>query len=203
MTYPKEKLVGTIFIIAATQFLLCLSISEALYPGYSLASNYISDLGIGPSAIIFNISIFVLGLIILFGTYLQMRNPEFKTLNILLVIMAVGTMGVGIFTKAFTLIHGATASVAFFFAALSAIASAKATKKPLSHISVVLGLLTLIALALYSLGIVTSGALTSSEALDSSFYLGLGPGGMERLVVYPALMWLAAFGGHLVTKQET
>lgn len=203
MTYPKEKLVGTIFIIAATQFLLCLSISEALYPGYSLASNYISDLGIGPSAIIFNISIFVLGLIILFGAYLQMRNPEFKTLNILLVIMAVGTMGVGVFTKAFTLIHGATASVAFFFAALSAIVSAKATKKPLSHISVVLGLLTLIALALYSLGIVTSGALTSSEALDSSFYLGLGPGGMERIVVYPALMWLAAFGGHLVTKQET
>lgn len=203
MTYPKGKLVGTIFIIAATQFLLCLSISEALYPGYSLSANYISDLGIGPSAIIFNISVFVLGLIILFGAYLQMRNPEFKTLNILLVIMAIGTMGVGVFTKAFTLIHGATASVAFFFAALSAIASAKATKKPLSHISVVLGLLTLIALALYSLGIVTSGALTSSEALDSSFYLGLGPGGMERLVVYPALMWLAAFGGHLVTKQET
>jgi len=47
-----------------------------------------------------------------------------------------------------------------------------------------------------------SGSLTSDEALDSSFFLGLGPGGMERMIVYPALMWLAGFGGHLVTKRE-
>jgi len=63
--------------------------------------------------------------------------------------------------------------------------------------------MTLAALALYSIGIVTSGSITSTEALDSSFYLGLGPGGMERMIVYPALMWLAGFGGHLATKKET
>jgi hypothetical protein len=61
----------------------------------------------------------------------------------------------------------------------------------------------LAALALFALGLVESGSITSTEAYDSFFYLGLGPGGMERMIVYPALMWLAAFGGHLFTKPET
>jgi hypothetical protein len=63
--------------------------------------------------------------------------------------------------------------------------------------------MTLGALVLFSSGMITSGSLTSSIAYDSNFYLGLGPGGMERMIVYPALMWLAGFAGHLVTKQET
>jgi hypothetical protein len=112
-------------------------------------------------------------------------------------------MGVGIITKDFTVAHGAISSVAFFFAGLSAIASAKVLKKPLSLMSIVLGAMTLGALGLFSIGIITSGSYTSNIAFDSNFYLGLGPGGMERMIVYPALMWLAGFSGHLVTKQET
>jgi hypothetical membrane protein len=204
MPYPREKVAGTLLLVAATQFVLCLTIAEALYPGYSVSANYISDLGVGPSAIVFNSSVFLLGLLLLLsGTYLQIHTPDFKTLNILLLLMAVGAMGVGVFTKDFTLAHGAVSSAAFFFAGLSAIASAKVLKKPLSMISIVLGAMTLAALALFSSGIVTSGSLTSTKAFDSSFYLGLGPGGMERMIVYPALMWLAGFGGHLVTKRET
>jgi hypothetical membrane protein len=203
MPYPKGTMAGTLFFIAATQFILCLIIAEALYPGYSVSSNYISDLGVGPSAIVFNLSVFLLGLLILAGTYLQRRSPNFKTLNILLLLMAIGAMGVGIFTKNFTLAHGAVSSAAFFFAGLSAIASFKILPKPLSYISIILGAMTLTALALFSAGIIASGSMTSTVAYDSSFYLGLGPGGMERMIVYPALMWLAGFGGHLITKQET
>ena len=54
MTYSKEKVAGMLFFVAATQFVLCLTISEALYPGYSIFGNYISDLGVGPSSIVFN-----------------------------------------------------------------------------------------------------------------------------------------------------
>jgi hypothetical membrane protein len=203
MSYPRGKLAGVLFFLAVTQFVLCLIIAEALYPGYSVSDNYISDLGVGPSAIVFNSSAFLLGLLLLAGTYLQRRSPNFKTLNILLLLMAIGAMGVGVFTKDFTLAHGAVSSMAFFFAGLSAIASFKVLQKPLSLISIVLGAMTLTALALFSAGIITSGSLTSNIAYDSSFFLGLGPGGMERMIVYPALMWLAAFSGHLVTKRET
>src|SRR5690606_19102102 len=131
----------------------------------------------------------------------QRHNPGFKTLNIFLLLMALGAMGVGVFTKNFTLAHGAVSSAAFFFAGLSAVASSKVLKKPFSMISIVLGAVTLTALALFSLGMIASGSLTSTTAYDSGFYLGLGPGGMERMIVYPALMWLAGFGGHLATKQ--
>jgi hypothetical membrane protein len=203
MPYPKGTSAGTLFFIAATQFILCLIIAEALYPGYSVSGNYISDLGVGPSAIVFNASAFFLGLLILTATYLLRRSPNFKTLNTMLLLMAIGAISVGIFTKDFTLAHGAVSSAAFFFAGLSAITSSKVLPKPLSQISMVLGAMTLAELALFSAGLIASGSMTSSIAYDSIFYLGLGPGGMERMIVYPALMWLAAFGGHLITKQET
>jgi hypothetical membrane protein len=203
MHYPTGKVAGALFLIAATQFVLSITIAEALYPGYSVSANYISDLGVGPSAAVFNSSVFLLGFLLLAGTYLQRRNPDFKTVNLMLLLMAVGAMGVGVFTKDFTLAHGAVSSAAFFFAGLSAITSFKAQKTPLSLISMVLGATTLTALALFSVGVIASGSLTSTTAYDSVFYLGLGPGGMERMIVYPALMWLAAFSGHLLTKQET
>jgi hypothetical membrane protein len=202
MPYSREKVAGVLFFIAVTQFTLGLTIAEALYPGYSVYGNYISDLGVGPSSIIFNSSVFLLGLLSLVATYFLRHSPNFRTVNMLLLLMAIGAMGVGVFTKDFTLAHGAVSSMAFFFGGLSAIASFKVLKKPFSLISIVLGAMTLVALALFSGGMVASGSLTSTEAYDSIFYLGLGPGGMERMTVYPLLIWLAGFAGHLVTKRE-
>ncbi len=202
MSSSKVK-AGVILFIAATQFVLALIIAEARYPGYSVSGNYVSDLGVGPSSVIFNSSVFLLGILLLIGTYFLRKISDFKTLNTLLILMAIGAIGVGIFTKDFTVAHGAVSSAAFFFAGLAAIASAKVQQKPLSLISIVLGVMTLAALALFSSGLITSGSITSTIAYDSNFYLGLGPGGMERMIVYPALVWLAGFGGHLATKQET
>jgi hypothetical membrane protein len=203
MSYSREKVAGAIFFIAVTQFTLGFIISEVLYPGYSVHDNYISDLGVGPSSIIFNSSAFLLGLLALVATYFLRQVSNFKTVNRLLLLMAIGAMGVGVFTKDFTVAHGAVSSMAFFFGGLSAIASFKVLKKPLSLISIALGAMTLGALVLFSSGMVASGSLTSTEAYDSIFYLGLGPGGMERMIVYPLLIWLAGFAGHLVTERKT
>jgi hypothetical membrane protein len=202
MSHSRGKVAGMLFFIAVTQFVLGFTISEALYPGYSVSDNYISDLGIGPSSMIFNSSVFLLGLLLLIGTYFLRHVSNFKTVNTLLILMAIGAMGVGVFTKDFRTVHGVVSSMAFFFAGLSAIASFKVLKKPLSLISIILGAMTLGALVLFSSGLITSGSLTSNESYDSIFFLGLGSGGMERMIVYPALMWLAGFGGHLVTKPE-
>jgi hypothetical membrane protein len=120
----------------------------------------------------------------------------------MLILMALGAMGIGIFTKNYRIAHGAVATMAFFFAGLTAISSSKVLKKPLSLISIILGIMTLAALALFSVGMVTSGSLTSDIAYDSYFYLGLGPGGMEHMIIYPIGMWLAGFSWHLITQQE-
>ncbi len=200
MTTQREKLAGAFFFVAVTQFVIGLFIAEALYSGYSLSQNYVSDLGIGPSSAVFNSSVFILGLLVLCGTYLLKNNSGLKTVNTLLLLMSVSAMGVGIFTKNFTVAHGVVSSMAFFFSGLAAIVSAKVLEKPFSLISIALGATTLVALGLFSIGMATSGSLTSDIAYDSSFYLGLGAGGMERLVIYPGLMWLAGFSGRLATR---
>jgi hypothetical membrane protein len=202
MEHPGTKVAGALLFIAATQFILGITIAEALYPSYSISGNYISDLGTGPSSMIFNSSIFLLGLLIAIGTYSMRHIQGFNAVNTLLFLMALGTMGVGIFTQDFVFVHSAVATMAFIFSGLSAIASARVLKKPFSLISIVLGATTLGALALFSCGIVTSGSMTSDIAYDSIFYLGLGPGGMERMILYPALMWLAGFSIFLATRYE-
>ncbi len=193
---------GVFFFIASTQFALGLVVAEALYPGYSVSGNYISDLGVGPSSMIFNSSIFLLGLLSIIGSYFLSRDIDFKSLSVLLALMSIGAMGAGIFTKSLTVIHGAVSSMAFLFGGLSAIASFKVLKKPLSVISVILGVIVLGALALFATGLLASGSFTQIEAQDSSFFLGLGPGGMERMIVYPALIWITGFSGYLIAPSE-
>jgi hypothetical membrane protein len=202
VTYSKGRLSGALFIVAVVQFVLCLIIAEALYKGYSVSANYVSDLGVGSSSIVFNSSVFVLGLLVGVGTYFLKSLPKLKTVKILLSLMALGAMGVGVFTKDFTVAHGAVSSAAFFFGGLSAIVSGFYLKKTLSWISAALGSMTVCALALFSIGMVTSGSMSSTVAHDSIFYLGLGPGGMERMIVYPAIIWLALFGSEITTHQE-
>jgi hypothetical membrane protein len=198
MACPNCRIAGVFFLVAGAQFILGLVISEALYPGYSVADNYISDLGVGPSSIVFNSSVFLFGLLSIIGAWFLLRTVDFRGLTFLLILMAIGAMGVGIFTSAFTTIHGIASLMAFGFGGLSAIASFKVLKLPLSAISVVFGAMTLGALVLFAGGLVTTGSLTSSEPPVSEFFLGIGPGGMERLIVYPALIWLILFSGYLL-----
>jgi len=202
MVNSRERLAGILFFVAVTQFILGLTIAEALYRGYSVSNNYVSDLGVGPSAVVFNSSVFILGLLIALGAFFLGKDSRFKTIRLLLFLMSMGAMGVGIVTKNFTLGHGAVSSMAFFFGGLSAVTSSRILKKPLSLSGIILGAMTVGALALFSIGMVASGSISSTVAYDSIFYLGLGPGGMERMIIYPSLMWLALFGGQLTMRLE-
>jgi len=193
MTYSYGKVAGALFFVAATQFILILIVSEALYPSYSISDNYISDLGVGPSSMIFNSSVFLLGLLLIIATYfLQRAIREFKVLTMFLVLTAIGAIGVGIFTEDYGLIHPIVSLIAFLFGGLSAIFSVicsyvhklRLLEMPFSVIAVILGLMSLGALVLLAVG------------MD----LGLGVGGMERMIVYPILMWGAGFGGCLIAR---
>ena len=202
MARSNGKIAGVLFLAASAQFILGLVIAEALYPGYSVADNYISDLGVGPSSIVFNSSAFLFGFLLIIGTYFLPRTVDFSGLTVLLILTAVGAMGVGIFTSAFTAMHGVVSLMAFGFGGLSAIVSFKVSKLPLSVISVILGVMTLGALALFAVGLVTTGSLTSNEPPASEFFLGIGPGGMEGIIIYPQLIWFTLFSGHLIAVSE-
>jgi len=105
---------------------------------------------------------------------------------VLVALAGVGAMGVGVFPETTGIWHGIFSLVVFLFAGLSAIVTYRFQKKPMAYFSVILGVMTLIALFLYV----------------PNIYLGLGPGGMERMIVYPALLWAIGFGGHLMALED-
>ena len=183
MVYSKSQIAGVLFFIAAAQFIFGIIFAEALYPGYSISNNYISDLGIGPSANIFNVSVFLLGFFMIIGTYFLQRSFNIKILTLLFSLTAIGAMGVGIFNENLSPMHEIFSSIAFLFGGLSAIFSYKLIKKPFSIISIILGVLCLWSMILF---------ITKE-------YIGLGQGGMERLIVYPVLLWAIGFGGYLLS----
>jgi hypothetical membrane protein len=186
MKYDNRKVAGSLLFIGGVVCFLGIIIAETLYPGYSTSQNYISDLGVGPSALIFNSSVFLLGVLAVLGAYFVQRAFNFRLFSILAAIAGIGATGVGLFTEDAGMIHGVFSLIVFLFAGLSAITSYKLQKPPLSYFSIILGTLSLFALVLFGSGV----------------YLDLGKGGMERVIAYPVLLWTVSFGSYLISYSE-
>jgi len=184
--YSDSKIAGLLLAIGSVLCVLGIITAEALYPGYSTSENYISDLGVGPSALIFNSSVFLLGVLAVSGVYFIQKAFSFKFFSVLAAIAGIGAMGVGLFPEDAGMIHVVFSLLTFLFAGISAIASYRLEKPPLSYLSIILGTMSLAALVLFASGI----------------YLGLGKGGMERMIAYPALLWMVGFSGHLMSDNR-
>ncbi|MCU0861661.1 MAG: DUF998 domain-containing protein, partial [Methanomassiliicoccales archaeon] len=165
--------------------LFMVHIAEFVYPGYSVSENYISDLGVGPwpSWAIFSVGVMAFGLIALLVAallYKRMKGP----LWLFLAIGGVGAVGVALFNEDTGAPHVLSAFLAFLFGNLAAIASYKVTRPPFSFFALALGMTGLGALVLLGLGV----------------YLGLGVGGMERMIFYPVAFWALAYGAYLCSE---
>jgi hypothetical membrane protein len=193
MNYENKRLAGLLFFVGVVQFVLAVVVSEAVYSGYSVGQQVMSDLGdwslAGNFAAIFDVSVMLLGMFVIVGAYFIQREFKNRLFTSLVVMLGVGCVGVGVVAEnIFLPIHLIFALVAFVFGAASAIISYKFEKPPLSYISVILGAVTLSAVVLFNLG----------YSVDSGFYLGLGLGGMERFIIYPVLLWVLGFGAYLI-----
>ena len=201
MGYSDRKMAGAVLFVGALQFIVGLNVAEDLYPGYSVSMNYISDLGatcdstckiVQPSSTIFNSSVVLLGLLILVAMFFIHRVFRTKPLSILLALTGIGAIGVGVFSETTLALHWIFSLIAFLFGGLSAIASYKIEKAPKNYLSAMLGILTLVALVLF----------ISGRFLDLGNFLGLGPGGMERMIVYPAMLWGIGLGSYMMYSPE-
>lgn len=191
MAFSDSAKAGLALFVAGVEFSVGLVLAEIYYPGYSVSNNYVSDLGATcgttcifhqPTATIFDTSIVILGLLTWVGSYYLQKSFHWMPLTALTALAGLGAVGVGVFNESFSTLHHLFSLVVFLFAGLSAIAAFKVEKGPLRYLSALMGAATLLALGLYAPGI----------------YLGLGPGGMERMIVYPVLLWLIGFGGYLL-----
>ncbi len=182
---------GMIIVVASVELLFLVHIAEFLYPGYSVSQNYISDLGVGPSPSkeIFTLGVLAFGLLVLLAASRLYLKKE-SWLWSLFAVSGVGAVGVAVFNESYEILHPLFSLLAFLFGNLAAIyvfVKLRSSYPLLAYLSLGLGLTGVVALVL----------------LGSGTYLGLGPGGMERLVFYSGTLWALAYGAWLYALEET
>lgn len=182
------RLAGLLLAFGAAQFLLGLVVAESLYPHYSVSDNFISDLGVGPVAGIFNGSVFLLGACVLGAAYFLWRESADRLFVASVALSGWGAMGVGIFPEGSPMgLHFIMSAMTFFFGGVAALLAYRLKMGKInSAASALLGIVSLLALALF---------------FDGN-YLGLGAGGMERMIAYPVLIWAIGMGGGLLTREK-
>jgi hypothetical membrane protein len=191
------KIAGIILLIGCLQFLLAVNLAETQFPGYSVSKNTLSDLGgtlppVEPSAIIFNISIVILGILGIAAVYLILKSGGCRLFSSCLAISSIGAVGVGLFPEYTGSAHIFFAMLTFLFGSLAAIFSYRlGLNIPMIIVSMVTGLMSL--LIILSLFILGSGATNPLIAF-------LGIGGAERFIAYPILFYLIALGGYLTSR---
>jgi len=201
---------AVLLVIGAVQFVVGMAITQIGYgSSYSLTQNYISDLGAtncgvfggsgsmpghyacSPWHLVFNVSIILLGLLLIFAIILiRTAFPARRSRMIglgLLALSGIGAIGVGLSPEDVNItIHSASAFLAFAGSGLALIVLGFAMFRDtrwdgFRAYTVLSGLVILVALVLFV----------------TQTYLGLGVGGMERLVVAPVLLWAIVVGIHL------
>jgi hypothetical membrane protein len=192
MQFSEQRLAGVFAFIGGIECLIGISIAEELYPEYNVSSNYISDLGaycrsgacniVEPSSIIFNFSVALLGGLAITSSLFLYHAIRRRILAVLMVLSGVGAVGVGFFPETTGIFHVIFSLIVFLFGGLAAVSSFKVLRRPMNLFSVLLGVASLAALVLFSTG----------------NYAGLGQGGMERMIAYPALLWFVGFGAYLM-----
>ncbi len=174
---------GLLLFLAILQFFMFFRVAESIYPGYSVSNNYISDLGVGPAAGVFNTSIILLGLGVMAAAYLALPAFKSRVLSVLVGLAGFGAMGVGVFPENVPVLHTVMSFITFFFAGVAAVYAGRIFKQAIGMLSLISGLTSLAALALFA----------------TNNYLGLGHGGMERMIVYPVLAWGLLIAGYLLS----
>jgi len=200
-TLTRERLpavAGVLYSCAGFVLLMGIITAETKYP---LVRHYttrqeISDLGgtrpphglvTQPSAMIFDTTMLIAGVLLLAGAFALWRLYRDRVLTVVSTFFAAGVLLVGVFPGN-TTTHPVVAMIAFVFSALTAIAVFRVTSAPFRFMSLTAGLLSLAALIVGELG-------DNSPVVTS-----IGIGGAERWVVFPIILWLAVFGGYLLSS---
>ena len=196
MVHRSVRTGAVILVLGALQFVAAMIVVQSQYAGYSLSQNYISDLGgvHSPWALVFDGSVILLGVCAILGVLLVWSafDPGRARAGGLTFVLigGIGAIGVGVFPETTPVLNGGmhdiVSAIAFIGAGIGlTVVSFAMAPGPHWRISrpftLACGVVTLAAIALFYVGL----------------YLGLGPGGMERLIVAPILLWAVAEGAHL------
>jgi hypothetical membrane protein len=203
----KYPFIGPILWLSSLQyFIIQLIVAKHwMMVHYSLGKNTISDLGntkcgvygfnyvCSPLHNLMNVSFIVLGVTMIAGSaflYYKFKQGRLVIIGFSLMALAgLGTILVGSFPEnTVRWFHIIGASLPFFYGNVGLIILGLSLKVSnyFRVYSVISGIIALVSLVL----------------LITDHYLGLGPGGMERIVAYPQTVWLVMFGLYSITRRS-
>jgi len=191
---------GPLLYISSVQYFVTqLLVSLRWSPPYSLNRNTISDLGnttcghfngrfvCSPLHALMNVSFVVLGVTMIVGSALMNCDHSTRRSNTIgFAFIGIGGFGVifvGLFPEnSVSIIHGIASALPFVIGNIGVLTLGLSLKVAvrIRFLTSLAGVVSLLALAFYA----------------SSSYLGLGEGGLERLVAYPQTLWLIFFGAY-------
>lgn len=195
-----RSVAGLLCVVATVQFLIGVQVAQASYPNYSVTQQYLSDLGatcpggvgttpcviVQPSAIVWDTVLSLMGLLSLVSAFLFFLTFRTRLLPVLLGLWGLGTMIAGVFPQSIYIVHGPASALAFAAGSIAGLVTFKLhleAPRSLGIVSAGLGLLSLIGIALLR--------IFSFSALNATV---IGGGGVERLIVYPIVVWELLLG---------
>lgn len=201
---------GLFLLVGGITFGMALHLAELTFPGYSVSQNWISDLGqscsyagtnwprdcvfVQPAASIFTAGVVLFGGLMLLSAWMLYPLRPARRLSLLLGAVGVGAIGLAAFPEGVPAPHAAFAAVALLSGALAAAESFRFVARPLGLLFLLLAGISLVAFVI----LVTVGGGTVPPT-----WTPLGKGGMERMVVYPELLWDIAFGATLLARPHS
>ncbi len=186
------QLAGLLLLGLAAVFLTVIMLAASMAPAYDMNAGAISDLGVtAETALLFNVTVAAVGIVNIAAGYLLYRWHGRRSILTVFALAGIGGIGVGLFPLNTGTPHSLFALLAFVAFNIEAMATGALLSGPMRAIAGLVGLVGFAAIVLMVLG--DSGAA------------GFGPighGGVERLIVYPAMLWLLALGGYLVAVAQ-
>ena len=187
---------GLLIAVGAIQFAVANAWVQSRYAGYSMLTNYISDLGntsTSPLPMVFNVSIIVLGVFAFLGILLAWggfpRGGSRVVGLFLLLIASIAAILVGLYPENVNgTVHDTASLLVFLPAGLALVIVSNGMKQGTMWFgyrafTLILGLVILLSLAYYA----------PTQAYNTTW----DPGLIERLIVYPILLWAVVVGIHL------
>jgi hypothetical membrane protein len=185
------RIPGLLFFALAALFLTVVMLGGAMAPGYVIGDSAISDLGvIDETALLFNLTLVAVGVLEAVAAILYFRSHRRAVVLAVALVAAIGAIGAGLVPLDQGGLHGISALVAFLAFNLQPLVVAPLVAHPLRALSWLAGIVGLVFVVLMVIG----------DAGNEAVFGPIGHGGAERMIVYPALLWLMALGGYLMNE---
>jgi hypothetical membrane protein len=184
-----QRVPGFLLFTLAAQFMTVIMLAASMAPGYDIAQGAISDLGvIGETALLFNLSLIAVGILNVTAGVLLYRGHGKGWLLAIFVLAGIGAAGAGLVPLDTSDLHGIFALVAFLFFNIQALACAAIVTGPMRLVSVLAGVV----------GFAFVVVMVIGDSGNPAVFGPIGHGGAERMIVYPAMLWMLTFGGYLM-----